>query len=198
MNKGYEVEFCNLELRFDRWQIQNLIRELIQDGYSLYWSESDGIFMVSIRTGRRLLKLHFQQINDRFKMVGDYTVRDEKLTELLEKLINSTRGHAVVKKIKDRQIVIESFMFGEVIRQVEVTGLEQRVIFQKKPAVTTEDMIKAFQSKRAEKRATIVRLEVDRELSDLYEAMLSNDRNKADSCKKKLEQLRIEMLQLEL
>ena len=44
MNKSHEVEYCNLELRFDRRQIQNLIRDLIQEGYSLYWSENGCLF----------------------------------------------------------------------------------------------------------------------------------------------------------
>ena len=198
MNKGYEVEFCNLELRFERRQIQNLIRELIQEGYSLYWSESEGAFLVSIRSGRRLLKLHFQKINDRYKMIGNYTVRDERLTELLDKLINDTRGHAVVKRIRDRQMVIENIMFGEIIRLVEVTGMEHRIIFQKKPAITTEDMIRAFQSKRAEERAVVLRYELDYELSALFEALQTGNQEQAVLSKNKLELLRVEMLQLEL
>ena len=48
MNKSHEVEYCNLELRFDRRQIQNLIRDLIQEGYSLYWSETDVYFLISV------------------------------------------------------------------------------------------------------------------------------------------------------
>ncbi|MEF2247918.1 hypothetical protein [Paenibacillus sp. IITD108] len=198
MNKGYEVEFCNLELRFERRQIQNLIRELIQEGYSLYWSESEGAFLVSIRSGRRLLKLHFQKLNDRYKMIGNYTVRDERLTELLDKLINDTRGHAVVKRTRDRQMVIENIMFGEIIRLVEVTGMEHRIIFQKKPAITTEDMIRAFQSKRAEERAAVLRYELDYELSALYEALQSGNEKQVVLSKNKLELLRVEMLQLEL
>lgn len=47
MNKSYEVEYCNLELRFDRRHIQQLIRDLIQDGYSLYWSENETLFIIS-------------------------------------------------------------------------------------------------------------------------------------------------------
>ncbi|MGI2292897.1 hypothetical protein [Paenibacillus sp. GXUN7292] len=198
MNKGYEVEFCNLELRFERRQIQNLIRELIQEGYSLYWSESEGAFLVSIRSGRRLLKLHFQKLNDRYKMIGNYTVRDERLTELLDKLINDTRGHAVVKRTRDRQMVIENIMFGEIIRLVEVTGMEHRIIFQKKPAITTEDMIRAFQSKRAEERAAVLRYELDYELSALYEALQTGNEKQVVLSKNKLELLRVEMLQLEL
>ncbi|OBR64919.1 hypothetical protein A7K91_04890 [Paenibacillus oryzae] len=198
MNKNYEVEYCNLELRFERRQIQNLIRELIQEGYSLYWSETEGQFLVSIRTGRKLVKLQFQRLGSRYRIVGDYVIKDEKLSELLEKLINDSRGHAVVKRIKDRQIVIESIMFGEIIRLVEVSGMEHRIIYQKKPSVTIEEMIKAFQSKRAEERALVLRYELDYELAVLHEALESGDEEAVAASKDKLRGLRSEMLQLEL
>ncbi|MCM3626367.1 MULTISPECIES: hypothetical protein [Paenibacillus] len=198
MNKSYEVEYCNLELRFDRRQIQNLIRDLIQEGYSLYWSETEGQFLISIRTGRKLVKLRFQRMKNRYKIVGDYTIKDEKLSELLEKLINDTRGHAIVKRIKDRQIVIENIMFGEIIRLVEVSGMEHRIIYQKKPFVTIEEMIKAFQSKRAEERAAVLRYELDYELTVLFDALQENNEEVIAESKEKLALLRSEMLQLEL
>ncbi|GGG89715.1 MULTISPECIES: hypothetical protein [Paenibacillus] len=198
MNKSYEVEYCNLELRFDRRQIQNLIRDLIQEGYSLYWSETEGQFLISIRTGRKLVKLRFQRMKSRYKIVGDYIIKDEKLSELLEKLINDSRGHAVVKRIKDRQIVIENIMFGEIIRLVEVSGMEHRIVYQKKPFVTIEEMIKAFQSKRAEERAAVLRYELDYELSVLYDALQDNNEQTIADSKEKLALLRSEMLQLEL
>lgn len=197
MNRNYEVEYCNLELRFER-QIQNLIRELIQEGYSLYWSETDGKFLVSIRTGRKLVKLHFEKVNQRYRIVGDYIIKDERLSELLEKLINDSRGHAVVKRIKDRQIVIENIMFGEIIRLVEVSGMEHRIIYQKKPFVTFEDMIQAFQSKRAEERIGVLRMELDYELSNLHEAILEKNDDKIEQISNKLQTLRLEMLQLEM
>ncbi|WP_141505888.1 hypothetical protein [Paenibacillus luteus] len=198
MNKSHEVEYCNLELRFDRRQIQNLIRDLIQEGYSLYWSETEGQFLVSIRTGRKLVKLQFQRMKSRYKIVGDYIIKDEKLSELIEKLINDTRGHAVVKRIKDRQIVIESIMFGEIIRLVEVSGMEHRIIYQKKPFVTIEEMIRAFQSKRAEERAVVLRYELDYELSMLHDALQGTDEDAIAESKERLMVLRTEMLQLEL
>jgi len=198
VNRNYEVEYCNLELRFERRQIQNLIRELIQEGYSLYWSETEGKFLVSIRTGRKLVKLHFEKVNQRYRIVGDYVIKDERLSELLEKLINDSRGHAVVKRIKDRQIVIENIMFGEIIRLVEVSGMEHRIIYQKKPFVTFEDMIQAFQSKRAEERIGVLRLELDYELSNLQEALLKNDEARVEEITERLQSLRIEMLQLEI
>ncbi|URN93226.1 MAG: hypothetical protein NAG76_15490 [Candidatus Pristimantibacillus lignocellulolyticus] len=198
MNRNYEVEYCNLELRFERRQIQTLIRELIQEGYSLYWSETEGKFLVSIRTGRKLVKLHFEKVNQRYRIVGDYIIKDERLSELIEKLINDTRGHAVVKRIKDRQIVIENIMFGEIIRLVEVSGMEHRIIYQKKPYVTFEDMIQAFQNKRAEQRIAVLRLELDYELSCLNDALIEQDEQKSQQIIDKLELLRLEMLQLEM
>jgi len=198
VNRNYEVEYCNLELRFERRQIQTLIRELIQEGYSLYWSETEGKFLVSIRTGRKLVKLHFEKVNQRYRIVGDYIIKDERLSELIEKLINDTRGHAVVKRIKDRQIVIENIMFGEIIRLVEVSGMEHRIIYQKKPYVTFEDMIQAFQNKRAEQRISVLRLELDYELSCLNEAIIEQDEQKSQEIIDKLELLRLEMLQLEM
>ncbi|MBB6671105.1 hypothetical protein [Cohnella nanjingensis] len=198
MNRSHEVEYCNLELRFDRRQIQNLIRELIQEGYSLYWNESEHQFLISVRTGRKLLKLRFQRTQNRYKMVGDYLVKDEKLAYFIEKLINDSRGHAVVKRFRDRQVLIENIMFGEIIRLVEVSGMEHRIIFQKRPQITVEDMIQAYKSKRAEHRAGVLRLEIDYELAMLHEALQEGRSEDAEACKQKLAVMRTESLQLEL
>src|SRR5690606_10549207 len=158
----------------------------------------DGKFLISIRTGRKLVKLHFEKVNQRYRIVGDYIIKDERLSELLEKLINDSRGHAVVKRIKDRQIVIENIMFGEIIRLVEVSGMEHRIIYQKKPFVTFEDMIQAFQSKRAEERIGVLRMELDYEVSNLHEAILEKNEDQIEQITKKLQTLRLEMLQLEM
>ncbi|WP_028545021.1 hypothetical protein [Paenibacillus taiwanensis] len=197
MNRSDEVEYCNLELRFDRRQIQNLIRDLIQEGYSLYWSENESLFIVSIRTGRKLIKLRFQRVHHRYKIVGDYTIRDERLAEFMEKMIGESRGHAVVKRFKDRHIFVENIMFGERIRLVEICGMEQKVLFQKRPVITTEEMIRAFQSTRAEERIDALRSEIDQELAVLYKALLHEDNDSVIHCKEKLSALRTEMIQLE-
>lgn len=197
MYKSHEVEYCNLELRFDRRQIRFLLKSLIQEGYSLYWNESDHHFIISIRTGRRLVKLKFQRVGDRYKIVGDYSFKDEKLAELLERMIGETRGHAIVKRFRDRQILIENIMFGEIIRSVEITGVEHKVLFQREPIVTTEHVIQAFKSKRAEERIPVLRLEIDYELSSLHDAMEEGDSERAERIKSRLERLRLEMLTLE-
>ncbi|MFC7681634.1 hypothetical protein [Paenibacillus sp. GCM10028914] len=197
MNKSEEVEYCNLELRFDRRHIQDLIKELIQEGYSLYWSENDVQFVISIRTGRKLVKLRFQRTGRGYKLVGDYMIRDPKLAEWMEKLIENTRGHAVVKRFKDRQILIENILFGEVIRLVEISGYRQRVLYQKGTPMTEQEMVRLFESKEGERRLLLCRLETDDELEKLYEAMISGNENVIAECKKKLHELSLELLRLE-
>ncbi|MDB5052580.1 MAG: hypothetical protein JWM44_630 [Bacilli bacterium] len=198
MSKSHEVEYCNLELRFDRRLIRNFIKTLIHEGYSLYWNEGERQFTVSIRTGRKLVKLMFQRVGDRFKIVGDYCFKDDKLVELMEKMIGDTRGHAVVKRFKDRQILIESIMFGEIIRMVEITGMEHKVLYQREPVITDADMKRAIVSQRIEQRIPILRLELDYALLEMYDAMQSEDEQAKANIKQKLEDLYQEMVKLEL
>jgi hypothetical protein len=187
-----------LELRFDRRLIRNFIKSLIQEGYSLYWNEGENQFTVSIRTGRKLVKLMFQRIGDRFKIVGDYCFKDEKLAGLMEKMIGDTRGHAVVKRFRDRQILIESIMFGEIIRMVEINGMEHKVLFQRDPTITVMEMKQAIISQRIEQRIPVLRLELDYALAEFYEALQANNAMDMASIKLKLEELQQEMLILEI
>ncbi|HEX7056016.1 MAG TPA: hypothetical protein VF260_02300 [Bacilli bacterium] len=199
MNRSYEVEYCNVELCFGRRHIHDLIKALIQEGYSLYWSESGEQFIISIRSGRKLVKLKFHRLaNQHYKLAGTYSFRDEKLAEWMERMIGETRGHAVVKRFRDHQIVVENIMFGELIRLVEISGVEQKVIFQKEPVVTLEEMKKAFLSNRAAERIPVLRMELDYELATLSELLGENRREEAAACKERLEKLRREMLSLEI
>ncbi|MNE56012.1 hypothetical protein D3C80_1508870 [compost metagenome] len=174
-----------------------MIRDLIQDGYSLYWSENESIFIISVRTGRKLTKLRFQRLAKGYKLVGDYVIKDAKLAEWLEKLIGDLRGHAVVKRFKDRQILIENILFGEVIRLVEITGMEHRVIYQKGPIIDVEKMSEMYASDSAEERLELLQRELDDELEKLYDAMQKGNDDIVKSCKEKLTLIRIELLQLE-
>ncbi|AWB45203.1 hypothetical protein DCC85_13845 [Paenibacillus sp. CAA11] len=197
MNKSYEVEYCNLELRFERRHLQQLIRDLIQDGYSLYWSENDSIFIISVRTGRKLTKLRFERLGQGYKLVGNYVIKDAKLAEWLEKLIGDLRGHAVVKRFKDRQILIENILFGEVIRLVEVSGMEHKVLYQKSPQLSVERMTQMFEAKTAEERIEALRKQMDEELDHLHEALASKDQEGAQKSKEALRKIRRALMELE-
>ncbi|ANS75036.1 hypothetical protein AWM70_10825 [Paenibacillus yonginensis] len=197
MNKSYEVEYCNLDLRFERRHLQQLIRDLIQDGYSLYWSENDSIFIISVRTGRKLTKLRFERVGQGYKLVGDYVIKDAKLAEWLEKLIGDLRGHAVVKRIKDRQILIENILFGEVIRQVEISGMEHKVLYQKEPQPSLAKMNRMFHSRQSEERTEELLAALDEQLEKLHLALESGNTEEAEAIKKVLERIRRNLLELE-
>lgn len=198
MSKNNEVEYCNLEIRFERPHIRNFIKSLIREGYSLYWSEMDGQFIISIRIGRKLVKLKFERIGQRYKIVGNYSFKDEKLMDIMEKMICDTRGHAIVKRFRDRQILIENIMFGETIRMVEITGFEHRILFQKESPISIDEMVSAFRSTRIDERIPVLRLELDYELATLSDAIQSSDQKSIAASKKRLSLLRQEMLLLEM
>ncbi|MFD1989579.1 hypothetical protein ACFSGI_06410 [Paenibacillus nicotianae] len=197
MNKSYEVEYCNLELRFQRRDIQNLIRDLIKEGYSLYWRETEDSFIVSIRTDDHMTKLRFQQTQEGYKLIGDYRIHDSRLSEWMEKLIGDTRGHAIVKRFKDQQILVENILFGEVIRMVEISGFEQRVLYQKESTLTHEALHTLFLSTEGEERLENIETQIDESLDRLNEAIKTGDTEKIDECKKVLENLRFELIRLE-
>lgn len=197
MKSSFEVEYCNLELRFDRRLIQRFITNLIEEGYSLYWNENEQQFMIAIRSGRKLIKMKFERVADQYKLDGTYSFRDAKLSELMEKLINECKGHAVVKRFKDRQILIENIMFGEIIKTVEISGVKHKVIYQKHPTITMEQVQDAFHSDSALVRSRIAKLELDYELSTLHELIQSGSHEEIQACKGKLEALRHELVMLE-
>jgi hypothetical protein len=60
-----------------------------------------------------------------------------------------------------------------------------------------KQVIQTLKRRDAEKRIPVLRLEIDYELATLYDAMLAKDTSQMNKCKRKLELLRQEMLQLE-
>lgn len=61
-----------------------------------------------------------------------------------------------------------------------------------------KQVLKVLSRKVAEERIPVLRLELDYELATLYEAMTEKNEEKMIKCKKKLEKLRQEMIELEL
>nr|WP_237690634.1 hypothetical protein [Paenibacillus caui] len=186
-----------MDLRFERRHLQQLIRDLIQDGYSLYWSENDSIFIISVRTGRKLTKLRFERLGQGYKLVGDYIIKDAKLAEWLEKLIGDLRGHAVVKRIKDRQILIENILFGEVIRQVQISGMEHKVLYQKDPVPSAAKFAQMYKSQMSERRIEELRTKLDEQLAKLHAAIRAGSTEEAEAIKNVLQGIRRDLMELE-
>ncbi|BAB06355.1 hypothetical protein P4637_15825 [Halalkalibacterium halodurans] len=60
-----------------------------------------------------------------------------------------------------------------------------------------EQVIQTFKRRDGEKRIPVLRLEIDYELMTLHDAMLAEDINAMRKTKRRLEKLRLELLQLE-
>jgi hypothetical protein len=195
VSKNEGIEYCNVDLRFDRRTIHTFIKSFIQEGYAMYWSESETQLVASVRVGVKMIKLKFYRIGDRFKLVGNYTFTDEKLACLMEKMIGTTRGHAVVKRTRDKCVVIQNIMFGEVIRSVEMVGSKTEVIEHVHAPMSIGH---AFYCDRAERRIAQWRTDVDEQLDALHIAMQEADEDGIQSAKKKLAALRQEGLILEI
>jgi hypothetical protein len=198
MNQPYEVEYCNLELRFERAQIRDFVKSLIHSGYSLYWSENEGQFIVSIQSAERMIRLTFLRIGQQFKLIGECLLTDDRLVSLMEKMINVTRGHAVIKRFMQQEILIENIMFGEMVKKVSVNGVEHRVLFEKTVSVSIDEMKKTFRSDRIERRIPVLKMEIDVELTKLHDAMQVNDQTRVFEHTEKLKELHREMIVLEV
>lgn len=199
MNKGYAVEYCNLELRFDREQIQDFIEQLIKEDFSIYWNETPHQFSIVIRSEKSLIRLNFERATHQYKLAGNYSLQDEKLAEMLEKLIGEVRGHAVVKRFKNKQVQIDNILFGEIIRSVELSQQDSNVTTPPlETMITPESVIKAWKNQRVKHRIPVLRMELDYELLRLSEAIQAQDLQEIHDCKAKLKELRLEMLRLEM
>jgi hypothetical protein len=197
VNKSDEVEYCNLDLRFNRRHIRQIITELIQDGYSLYWSESDSKFILSVRTGRKLTKLCFEAVGSGYKLEGNYVIRDVKLAEWFEKLIEDFRGHAVVKRTKNSHTMVQNIIFGEVMTMVEISGVKQRVLYQKEPLLDAKRLQELMSSQAAEQQLEQLEQELNLEL-DLLNALLEKgDHEAIEACKERLRLIRRQLIMLE-
>lgn len=198
MNKNEGVEYCNVDLRFDRRAIHTFIKSFIQEGYAMYWSETETQFIASVRSGVKMIKLKFYRVGDRFKLVGNYVFHDEKMAFLMEKMIGATRGHAVVKRMREKHILIENIMFGEVIRSVEMTHVDHQVIDRSDVHMPLQTLGQTFFSDRIEKRIVSWHEEVDELLLRLHRALQSQEHIVIADLKKRLALLQQERLLLEV
>jgi hypothetical protein len=61
-----------------------------------------------------------------------------------------------------------------------------------------EEVIRAYRCRDAEERIPILQMELDYELAKLHEALKNRNYHKIDQCKARLEEIRKEMLILEV
>lgn len=192
------LEYCDVAVWFDRAQLNQLLQSLIEAGFNIAWKESNQKFQVQVITDYDKYVWEFHKHAAGFKLTeSDYTVRNMHLAYVFDQFIEQTKGHAIVKLVNDQQIVVKKIRYGEAVRIVEIKGAEKKVIYEKACSVTMDQVITALKRRDAEERIPVLRLELDYELSSLYDAIQMNDTEQINKSKELLRKLRREMLLLE-
>ncbi|WP_134700237.1 hypothetical protein [Ammoniphilus sp. YIM 78166] len=196
----YEVmEYTNITLQFERVQIERLIEAFVEAGLPISWKETKRYFTLSVQTTWTTQRLTFDKYGNRFKLKNkSYNIKDQKFAKILQHFILEVRGHAILKLLSNEQLVVQNIRYGEPIRIIEIKGPNKKILFEKECIVTMEQVIEAIQRKDAEERIPVLKMELDYELSRLFEAMEKGDVNQIESSKQELEKLRVEMLLLEI
>ncbi|MBO8171177.1 MAG: hypothetical protein H0Z33_04700 [Bacillaceae bacterium] len=193
-----EMEYCNVALWFKRDQIQKLMELLVESGMNVAWKDSAYAFTLSVKTSWTTQRLTFQQVSDMYHLKDHhYQIKDVRFAHILQHFIEQARGHAVIKIVRNGQIVVQNIRYGEAVRIVEIKGSEKRILFEKECSVSMEQVMEAFKRTDAERRIPVVRMEIDYELATLHEAILQGNDQKIKECKENLDVLRKEMLLLE-
>lgn len=193
------LEYCNVAVWFDRTHLNQLMHSLVQSGFDIGWQESLQQFSLQIITNYDKYVLEFDKNAQGFKLTElDYAVRDMQVAMVLYQFIEQAKGHAIIKLINENQIVVKNIRYGEAVRIVEIKGAEKKVIYEKACSVTMDQVIAALKRRDAEERIPVLRLELDYELSTLYDAIQSNDTKQVEKSKDMLRKLRREMLLLEV
>ncbi|WP_128895044.1 hypothetical protein [Longirhabdus pacifica] len=192
----YEVEYSNVEIYFDRRRIHQFIAALMDDKYTVYWNETDDEFSLIIVKTKVITKLKFKRKEHQYKMDGNYSFKDNTLAKMVEKLIEDSKGHAIVKRFHEHQVKIDNILFGEVIRTVKISDVSLNK--EKKAVVTMNDVLQAWQCNRIQERIKFIYLEIDEQLLLLHKYLERNELTLIEQCKQKLKALQHEMFTMEL
>lgn len=196
----YEVmEYTNITLQFERAQVERLIEAFLEAGLPIAWKETKRYFTLSVQTTWTTQRLSFDKFGNKFKLKNkSYNIKDQKFAQILQHFILEVKGHAILKLLSNDQLVVQNIRYGEPIRIIEIKGPNKKILFEKECIVTMEQVIEAISRRDAEDRIPVLKMELDYELSRLFEAMEKGDTKQMESSKQELEKLRVEMLLLEI
>ena len=225
MQEFHQAEYCDMELVLGRRDLEQFIGQLASCGVSLYWKDrSDRVVLVAT-TGQEKKEFCFAQNDGQFHLTGSLTLNDKRLVGALQQALEKTKGHAIVKYFSEGPILISKFRNGEALQKLGAarqgvipSGLvladrtydqydwtlsadgrpRKKIVYEKPIKVTTDDLMRALKSREAETRIPVLRMEVDYELVSLSDALAAGDQLEVQRIKARLEELRREMMMLEV
>jgi hypothetical protein len=93
--------------------------------------------------------------------------------------------------------MVQNIIFGEVMTMVEISGVKQRVLYQKEPLLDAKRLQELMSSQAAEQQLEQLEQELNLEL-DLLNALLEKgDHEAIEACKERLRLIRRQLIMLE-
>ncbi len=195
----YVLEFTEVDLHITSDQIAQFLNELEIRSLQFDFEDEGNKLILSVHQDNHKLKLQFKQIGETYKLrCKQLRFADQVFAELFQDMVTRLRGHAVMKLIGPDSTVVHQIQFGEAIRITQVNGNRRKILLDRAESVTIESVMEAFQMYEVEERIPLLRVEVDEELSRLAEMLAENNPVEIEASKKRLKELRREMLILEM
>ncbi|BAU27456.1 hypothetical protein DFP93_102298 [Aneurinibacillus soli] len=194
-----QIEYSDVVLWFDEFQIHSLIAHMTAQGMKVAWKETSRYFSLSVTTDSQRHRLIFRRIGKKYRMRDrHYNILDPNFEKILYYFIEQARGHAVVKIYSGGQLMVQRIRYGEAEQIIKINGSLREIVFEKACSVSMEDVKMALQRRDAEERIPELVQEVDAELDCLSQALAEDDTTEAERAKARLAELRHEMLLLEV
>jgi len=199
MQEFHLIEYCDMELRLGRPDLERFIAQLARHGVSMYWKDVEEYLILVASTGLEKQEFRFQQPHaGQFVLTGTVTVTDDRLASALQMALERTKGNAVVKTFSEGPLLIVKFQNGEAMTIMELHGPRKKVVYEKPIKVTSEDVMRAFKSRDVEKRIPVLKLELDYELMSLQDALTSQNEAEARRVRARLQELHQELMMYEV
>lgn len=188
-----------MDLRFTSEQMAEFLQDLSVRSIAFSLNEEGQYMTIEVAQGEKNYKFNFKKIGENYKLFSkNIQVADPDFAEIFQNMIAKTRGHAILKQIHPNTLVIHHIQFGEAVRITEICGDQRKVILDRGPSITIEQVMEALKRRDVEERLPVLRQEIDDELSKLSLLLAEGNVCGIEQSKNRLMELRKEMLLLEL
>lgn len=181
------VEFSDVYIEINKQAMQNFIKKMMSQHYSLFWRYNVKTICLIIELDDTAHELPFIRNTEFLTLTADSLfVNDDVLANALEKLLQNEKGNGIVKRTTRGPLYITSYQAGDIESMIEIDGSEKIMmnrngsLIQYKDSNTSLEPLTIF---------NMTNLEIDYALMELHEALVSSDEPLIEAHKKNLKKL---------